>query len=185
MKAENENSLLYLIRDGAKAAKDKNIALSYASNFIARGNSLVITLFVSLWVNTYFIEHDECNLKNVSRTNGCSEISASDVQTCPEAFALFSILSGISRISALVASPILGYFGDKHEPILVAACCALFGLISYGLVGPTNSPTDNIAYLLIVQQTILHTCFWHYGVHLKVAWLCLHNFFSQRLYLKI
>ena len=46
-------SIMRILSDGAKAAKDKGIALSYGASFISRGDLAVTGAFLGLWLSIY------------------------------------------------------------------------------------------------------------------------------------
>jgi hypothetical protein len=90
-------SFLMRIWMGIRAARDPRIAAAYAAGFAARGNTVVITLFLPLWVNKFFIENQLCAIAGLDPTD-----QNAIKNNCRAAFTLSSILSGVTQTFALV-----------------------------------------------------------------------------------
>jgi hypothetical protein len=46
-----------IIKEGFLAARDPRICLSYFASFAARGDAIIITSILSLWISTYEKDH--------------------------------------------------------------------------------------------------------------------------------
>ena len=51
-----------LVLDGVLAGRDSRVALAYAGGFIARADSIVISLFIPTFINYYFVSRGFCRI---------------------------------------------------------------------------------------------------------------------------
>eukprot|EP00511_Aplanochytrium_stocchinoi_P003062 CAMPEP_0204830988 /NCGR_PEP_ID=MMETSP1346-20131115/9589_1 /ASSEMBLY_ACC=CAM_ASM_000771 /TAXON_ID=215587 /ORGANISM="Aplanochytrium stocchinoi, Strain GSBS06" /LENGTH=494 /DNA_ID=CAMNT_0051961641 /DNA_START=270 /DNA_END=1751 /DNA_ORIENTATION=- len=154
-KPENVDNLFVLFCDGMKAARNKLIALAYMSALVSRGESVAISVFISLWVNRYYIEENMCNVTGTNGTfvqlDACNENLVNDEKySCTDAFSRFAALSGTAQVAALTFAPVFGFLGDKFDPVKVVAGCSLLGTVSFALVGIISDPRDNIAFFVLM-----------------------------------
>ncbi|KAI9151086.1 hypothetical protein H9P43_009701 [Blastocladiella emersonii ATCC 22665] len=96
------------IKHGAVAAKDLRIMAAYAAGFAARGNTVIITTFIPLWINKYYIENGLCQISGLDPNNETA-IKAS----CRIAFTRSSIIGGVTQTFALIGAPLWGILMDK------------------------------------------------------------------------
>ncbi|OXV09836.1 hypothetical protein Egran_02404 [Elaphomyces granulatus] len=112
-----------------------DISLSYIGGFVARSSSVGISLFIPLFVNHYYRESGLCHAAQpglLARDLG--EIKKS----CPEAYVLASILTGVSQLVALITAPAYGYLSDKSRrhklPLHFAALVGVAGYVAFPLL---------------------------------------------------
>ena len=116
------------------AAKSPYILLAYLGGFVARGDSIIVTLFLPLWINTYFIEHGLC-------PDGGDGLLKDGLpgdprlHRCGEAFTKSSIYGGIAQTCALVGAPLFGFLADRFEsrrsiPLLIASIVSFVAYFS-------------------------------------------------------
>ncbi|KAJ3159763.1 hypothetical protein HDU86_001415 [Geranomyces michiganensis] len=137
---EAHKSLLDLAKEGVRAARDMRVLLGYAGSFLARGDTIILTLFLPLWVYRHYLDSGMCQAPG-----GADD---PDIKThCREAYLKASVLSGVAQTCALVGAPLFGYLTDtlyRPIPILLAG---LIGGISYLLVYAQRTPTAGIMFL--------------------------------------
>lgn len=76
------------------------ILKGYLGSFLARGDSIIITVFVPLWVYKYYIDEGSCH---------ATDPNDPDVkESCKKAYITAAILSGVAQTLALVGAPIFG-----------------------------------------------------------------------------
>ncbi|EEA22171.1 hypothetical protein TMatcc_008395 [Talaromyces marneffei ATCC 18224] len=113
-----------------------DICLGYVGGLVARGSSVAISLFIPLVVNYYYRRLGLCQ-----RTDADKPPSGDlgDIKTsCPEAYILASILTGVSQLVALLTAPIFGYLSERSRryniPLLFAALLGVVGYIAFPLI---------------------------------------------------
>ena len=114
---------------------DPNICLGYMGGFVARASSVGISLFIPLSVNAYFIRTGECT----------SAPGAVLRDSCSRAYALASMLTGISQLVALLSAPLYGFFAARlaRRPLasrVPLALSAVAGIAGSSLFGALRSP---------------------------------------------
>ncbi|RKP25547.1 major facilitator superfamily domain-containing protein, partial [Syncephalis pseudoplumigaleata] len=125
---------------GVRAAKDPRVALAYTTGFVARADSIVVSLFITLWVNQYYIDHELCP-RAPSHENEDIKVS------CREAFRIASTLSGVAQVFALLGAPLFGFLSDRLSrgvSVMVAGLLGFIGCFGFGL---GRTPTAGINYL--------------------------------------
>ena len=130
------------------AAVDPRIGLGYLGGFVARASSVGISLFIPLYVNTYFVNSGLCNVE--------SDNPADVKEQCREAYILAAKLTGVSQLVALISAPIFGYLADKSPhlqiPLIIGALC---GIAGYSGLAATETPLPNgengspVIYLIV------------------------------------
>ncbi|KAI9594926.1 major facilitator superfamily domain-containing protein [Syncephalis fuscata] len=131
--------LYMLFWRGILAAKDPRVALAYITGFVARGDSIVVSLFITLWVNQYYIDNELCP-RAPSQENEDIKVS------CREAFKVASSLSGVAQVFALLGAPLFGFLSDRFSrgvSVMVAGLLGFIGCFGFGL---GHSPTAGINY---------------------------------------
>ncbi|ESZ98055.1 hypothetical protein SBOR_1586 [Sclerotinia borealis F-4128] len=105
--------------------KDAQIGLGYLGGFVARASSVGISLFIPLYINSYFIGHGFCQ-------GSPNDPSPELKKECRRAYVLAAELTGASQLIALLCAPLFGYLSDRYRrfniPLLVAS---VFGIIGY------------------------------------------------------
>eukprot|EP00732_Lithocolla_globosa_P003855 Lithocolla_globosa_v1_NODE_3276_length_1712_cov_33.325287.p1 type:complete len:489 gc:universal NODE_3276_length_1712_cov_33.325287:97-1563(+) len=109
--------------DGFKAAwNDRRLALAYASGFVARGDSVVLTTFLSLWVQDY-----------------CVKVLG---QTSEQAATKAGVITGIAQSAALAFAMIAGYLSTKIDIVLSLAITTAIAVVGYTAICFTDDPTS-------------------------------------------
>ncbi|KAK2745036.1 hypothetical protein FQN55_006393 [Onygenales sp. PD_40] len=138
-----------------------DIGLAYLGGFVARASTIGISLFIPLYVNQYYRHSGLCEVGDPP--NNEIYISGSDLgeikRSCPKAYIVASILTGVAQLIALCCAPIFGYLSAKsprHNIPLLAA--ALTGIIGYLLLAflpsPKMSGPDGSAAIFIPMALI-------------------------------
>lgn len=135
--APERESILRIIVDGLKAARDKGIALSYGAAFISRGDLAVTGAFLNLWLIQY----------------GTVELGMTFSQAMAElAFpAIGFILSG-----AIVGSIVMGTFADViSKAAAVTVSSGLAAAVYMGMVfvsDPTAAWVKGVLFMMGVAE---------------------------------
>ncbi|KAI0202243.1 hypothetical protein F4808DRAFT_422522 [Astrocystis sublimbata] len=88
-------------------ATDPHIALGYLGGFVARASTVAISLFLPLYINTYFMSHGFCQ--------GSPNDPSPDLKReCRAAYVLSASLSGGAQLVALLCAPIFGYVNARR-----------------------------------------------------------------------
>lgn len=113
---------------------DSRIALGYMGGFVARASTVAISLFIPLYVNTFFISNGFCR-------GSPHDPSPELKKECREAYVLSSILTGVAQLMGLICAPIFGYLSSRtmrvNYPIVIAT---VFGIVGYILLPHLSSP---------------------------------------------
>lgn len=142
--SRNVFKLLYI---GLRVAYDDlRVALAYLAGFLARGGTVTVTVFISLWVNSHHLTGGECSSSTYSSTgrpsNGSSAVGTACGEAlvgeagplCLEAIQLAATLSGTAQAVALLCAPFWGWLGDVLSPVAGMGLAALVGCVAYGMV---------------------------------------------------
>ncbi|KAL4957835.1 major facilitator superfamily domain-containing protein [Aspergillus filifer] len=113
--------------------RNRDIFVGYLGGLVARASSVGISLFIPLFVNHYYRTSGLCEERPTNGTN------PGDIkQSCPKAYVLASILTGVSQLIALIAAPAFGYLSEKsrryHLPLLAAGIAGAVGNLALALV---------------------------------------------------
>ncbi|KAK1640428.1 major facilitator superfamily transporter [Colletotrichum phormii] len=124
-----------LLRDSVTLGfTDSQIALGYLGGFVARASTVAISLFIPLYINTYYISNGFCQ-------GSPHDPSPELKKECRAAYLLSSILTGVAQLFGLFAAPAFGYFnrrrGRVNYPILLATA---FGVVGYIALPQLQSP---------------------------------------------
>ncbi|KAL2753369.1 hypothetical protein ACRALDRAFT_1065325 [Sodiomyces alcalophilus JCM 7366] len=113
---------------------DANIAIGYLGGFVARASTVAISLFVPLFINTYFINNGFCR-------GSPHDPSPELKKECRAAYLLASILTGVAQLVGLICAPVFGYLsrrqGTVNGPILVST---ISGIVAYIIFPQLASP---------------------------------------------
>jgi hypothetical protein len=125
----------HLVRAFTLGFQHPDISLGYIGGFVARASSVGISLFIPLFVNRYYRDSGLCH----GMRQGLSARDLGGIKkSCPEAYILASILTGVSQLMALMAAPAFGYLSDKSRrynlPLLFAALVGIIGYITFPLL---------------------------------------------------
>lgn len=98
---------------------------------------MAISLFIPLFVNTYFIDNGFCK-------GSPNDPSDKLKEECRKAYILASILTGVAQLVGLICAPIFGYMasrtGKVNYPVIVATT---FGIVGYIAFPQLKSPEFN------------------------------------------
>jgi MFS family permease len=128
-------------KGGILAARDPKIFLGYAGNFLARADSVSITLFLPLWVYKFYLDNNLCIIDDLD--------SPEFNVICREAYVRASILSGVTQVFALVGAPFFGYFADKFYRPLVVLTAALTAGIGYTFLSIETNVNSPMTFLYL------------------------------------
>lgn len=103
--------LARLVADGVALARDPGVALAYAAAFVARADLAVVSGFMSLWVVNQGVH--EAGLPMA------------------EALARAGMVVGIAHTMALLASPVLGWLGDRVRRQNLVICAQAVAAVAY------------------------------------------------------
>ncbi|KAH8204639.1 hypothetical protein TruAng_001268 [Truncatella angustata] len=108
---------------------DSHIAIGYLGGFVARASTVAISLFIPLYINTFFISNGFCQ-------GSPHDPSPELKKECRAAYILSSILSGVAQLIALLCAPLFGYLSARrwrgvNLPILVSTLCGVVGYIAF------------------------------------------------------
>ncbi|KAK7923069.1 MFS transporter [Apiospora marii] len=114
---------------------DPHIALGYLGGFVARASTVAISLFIPLYVNTFFISNGFCQ-------GSPHDPSPELKKECRAAYVLASILTGVAQFVALLCAPVFGYLSSRrwrgvNVPVTVATLC---GVVGYSVFPRLQSP---------------------------------------------
>ncbi|KAG9505364.1 hypothetical protein J7337_002333 [Fusarium musae] len=126
---------LHLMKDSVFLGfVDSRIGLGYVGGFVARASSVAISLFIPLYVNTFYISNGFCK--------GSPHDSSPELkEECRAAYVLSSILTGVAQLMGLICAPIFGYLASRtgriNYPIVVST---VFGIVGYIALPQLSSP---------------------------------------------
>ncbi|KAL2188230.1 hypothetical protein L209DRAFT_200248 [Thermothelomyces heterothallicus CBS 203.75] len=114
---------------------DADVTLGYLGGFVARASTVAISLFVPLYVNTYFIGRGFC--QGASPTDPSPELK----RECRQAYVLASILTGVAQLVGLICAPLFGYLSSRrgaaerpHWPLVAAAVFGILGYVAFPML---------------------------------------------------
>ena len=130
--------------------QNRRIGLAYIAGFLARGGSVIITVYISLWVAKFYSVDDTCITNTTAEEfSTCNEnLINVDKRVCPAAFTETSRISGIAQTVALLAAPFFGILGDKFNEVKVLAGTAFLGVVSYSLTAILQEPVDPLSNMV-------------------------------------
>ncbi|ODA80131.1 hypothetical protein RJ55_03089 [Drechmeria coniospora] len=126
---------LHLLKDSVLLGlTDYRISLGYLGGFVARASTVAISLFIPLFVNTYFISNGYCQ-------GSPNDPSPELKRECRAAYVLSSVLTGVAQLMGLLCAPLFGYLsgrtGRVNYPIVVST---VFGIVGYTILPQLSSP---------------------------------------------
>jgi len=129
-----------IIRDGIKAARNPKIALAYCSSFAARGDSVVVTSLLSLWINQYELSHGIYLKITLFLFLG---------STPEHATSQAGVISGVCQTIALISAPLFGFLGDRYNRVLCQTIAALVAMIGYYFLFLVENPEGALVYIAV------------------------------------
>ncbi|KAL1925633.1 uncharacterized protein VTP21DRAFT_516 [Calcarisporiella thermophila] len=147
MRGENrelvKESYFKLIGRGFLSAKqDTRIMLAYIGGFVARADSIMASLFITLIINQYFISNKLCQVGVSSAYADTAAIRSS----CRDAYTTSSIISGISSVFALIGAPLFGFLADRIPRTIALSVACVCGVVAFFGMGLIPDPRSKIAY---------------------------------------
>ncbi|CAK7268347.1 hypothetical protein SEPCBS119000_003015 [Sporothrix epigloea] len=124
-----------LLRDSVElGVSDSNIALGYLGGFVARASTVAISLFIPLFVNSFYISNGFCQ-------GSPNDPSPELKKECRAAYVLAAILTGVAQLMGLLCAPVFGYLSSRTRrlniPLIVATT---FGIVGYTIFPLLSSP---------------------------------------------
>ena len=126
--------------DGIVATKDPSVLLGVMASFLARSDSVSLTLFLPIWVLKHYISIGEC-----------IDTGAGDVikDSCREAYVQASILSGVTQTFALVAAPFIGVLLDRYKREWICLSAGASAAVGYILLSLQSNPLSRLNFLFL------------------------------------
>lgn len=127
---------LRLVRDSVLVAfSDSRIAFGYLGGFVARASTVAISLFIPLFVNTYFISNGFCR-------GSPDDPSPELKKECRAAYVLSSILTGVVQLVGLLCAPLFGFLSGRRPGRVnyAVAVAGAFGVVGYVVLPQLVSP---------------------------------------------
>lgn len=127
------------------AMKESEVSLAYLSGFAVsccsfldiygandwtcqtRAQALVVSAFIPVLVNAFFIDSGLCDALN----EPSFKLALTSDHSCRQAFIFSSTLTGIIQLSSLLFSPVLGLVTSKYSQPLILGFTSLAGGISF------------------------------------------------------
>ncbi|KAL0478648.1 vacuolar basic amino acid transporter [Acrasis kona] len=129
---ENEKknvNLFQILKQGIVAAKDPLVLLSYAASFVARGDSVLITTFITLWVG-----------RDMELLHGADPSQSAKMG---------GIISGVAQTCALCSAPFWGFLADNVSRVSALIAASIISGIGYTSMIFISDVTYGIVYLPI------------------------------------
>uniref|UniRef100_A0A6B2L3Y7 Major facilitator superfamily (MFS) profile domain-containing protein n=1 Tax=Arcella intermedia TaxID=1963864 RepID=A0A6B2L3Y7_9EUKA len=117
-----------ILTDGFLAARNPRIALSYLSSFAARGDSVVLTSLLSLWITQYETAHGASPEESIAKAGE---------------------ISGICQLIALLTAPLFGFLADRYDRIVCQIVAAAIATCGYLFLFFLTSPRGALVYIAV------------------------------------
>ncbi|GAB0136792.1 hypothetical protein EsDP_00005083 [Epichloe bromicola] len=127
---------LHLMKDSVFLGfTDSRIALGYMGGFVARASTVAISLFIPLYVNTFFISNGFCQ-------GSPNDPSPELKKECRAAYVLSSMLTGMAQLTGLLCAPLFGYLsgGRSHRVNYPVVAATGLGMVGYVILPQLSSP---------------------------------------------
>lgn len=111
------------------------IALAYASGFVARADSIALSLFVAPWVDKYMTERGLCPTPD-------PEV----LTRCQPAKKLASTLMTMAHVAMLLGAPLFGILSDRLGAVNAVVIPAASGLFAFGTLYFLTNPKTPLVY---------------------------------------
>lgn len=104
---------------------DSEIAIGYLGGFVARASTVALSLFIPLFVSSFFIREGLCQ-------GDPSEVLSKE---CKAAYNLAAALTGVAQLIGLICAPLFGYLssrtGNSNVPLIIATTFGIAGYIAF------------------------------------------------------
>lgn len=129
--------------------RNRDIFIGYLGGFVARASSVGVSLFIPLAVNHYYQTSGLCHDDSAGNPGDIK-------RSCPRAYVLASILTGVSQLVALIVAPAMGYLSEKsrryHLPLLTACFAGAVGFTAFALLpSPEYKGTNGTAAVFLIM----------------------------------
>lgn len=131
-----EMSFLQRLRIGVTAMRNPLVLLAYLSGFVARADSIALTLFIAPWVDNY-----------MTAAGLCPPRDPSALTRCQAAKRQASTLMSISHTAMLLGAPLFGILSDRLGAVKAVAIPAGAGMAAFGLLLGMTNPQSRFVYL--------------------------------------
>lgn len=121
MGGQTKLTIAAILQDGAKAARERGIALSYAAAFISRGDLAVTGAFTFLWL---------------VQTGVASGLTPSAAMGSVAAPRVFMVVGG-----AMLGALMMGWLADRIRKVSAVALAAGLASVAYLMMGMVKDPT--------------------------------------------
>lgn len=129
-RSSHQNTLLQAVKFGFT---EKSIGLAYIGSVVARTSSVLISTFIPLFVNAYYVNSGLCDI-DLGDPHGIKK-------DCRQAYVLTAQLTGTSQTAALAFALCFGLAATKPRRLTsVLGLAALVGLAGYLALGVLGSP---------------------------------------------
>ncbi|KKF92545.1 Major Facilitator Superfamily protein [Ceratocystis platani] len=123
---------LHLMRAAVRLGfVDADIGLGYLGGFVARASTVAISLFVPLFINTFFISNGFCH-------GSPHDPSPELKKECRTAYILASVLTGVAQLMGFVCAPLFGYLarrpGKWNIPLIISTLSGVAGYTAFPLL---------------------------------------------------
>lgn len=122
------------IKNGVFAGKDPRIALAFSTSFFARADEIILTSFISLWINQYYIDAGQCQVG----------------VPCYLAYGATGTITGIGQSVSLASAPFFGLaseFLPKPYPIIAAGLIGAAGCFPFAF---SFDPTTKASLVFVI-----------------------------------
>ena len=141
-----------------KSLKCPMLMIAYLSSFASRSNTVIVSTFLPLWVNVFFVQNDLCVDRSSHHTD--TDLNNNDFKnTCANAFILASTLSGITQSIGLISAGFFGFLIDfirkrytnipRHILLTPLLCASIISCISYTLISLVQDPRSSTVYAVL------------------------------------
>lgn len=130
----------------ALSLKMPHVLLGYLGGFVARGDSIIITLFLPLWVGKFYREQGLCPSVTSLLSIMGKIPSGNPLKQCKLAFRRAYALTGTAQTFALIGAPIFGFLSDRYNRTKIFVVAALISCVSYGSLFFVSSPKDPVVF---------------------------------------
>lgn len=124
------------IKKGIISGKDPRISLAFVTSFFARADEIIITSFISLWVNQYYIDVGQCKVGS----------------PCYMAMGTTGAMTGIAQSVSLASAPFFGLASEylpRPYPIIAAGLIGAAGCFPFAFSFDPTSRTS-LAFVILI-----------------------------------
>mmetsp|Transcript_10316 Transcript_10316/g.18185 ORF Transcript_10316/g.18185 Transcript_10316/m.18185 type:complete len:528 (-) Transcript_10316:76-1659(-) len=137
--------------------QDLRLCVAVFSGFHARAGTVLISVWIPLWVSVYFDNSGaDCgSLDNTTLEDSlsvCGEVLLnSDKSDCPKAFTETGKIGGVTQTVALLTALVIGALAGRSKEIMKhLAFWSIFSVVAFASIIVIESPLDKLVYLTSV-----------------------------------